>query len=307
MVHLSLYKDEVMETKTLKVLILGADGMLGHVVCKFLMSKGLDIWATSRLDGIKINPIDKYIYLDARGDITQTFNQNYQFEYIVNCIGVIKPNIDEVDSSSVLNAIDINSRFPHLISKYFENSKILQIATDCVYSGVIGSYDESSPHDPMDVYGKTKSLGEVNANNFMNLRTSIIGRELNTNKSLWNWITNQEQKAELNGFLDHEWNGVTTLAFAKIIYGVIQSNLFLPLTQHILPVNTISKYNLLRTIADNDGRVDILVKPVKSNKSINRTLTTLDKNLNQKLWLAAGYKKVPTVELLVQEFSDWYQ
>ena len=291
----------------LKILVLGADGMLGHVVRKYLISQDLDVWSSSRNRTISENLSNNAIYLEARGELSNNLSLKHEFEFVVNCIGVIKPNISEGESSSVLNALDINSRFPHLIAQHFEKSKILQIATDCVYSGTIGSYDENSPHDPTDVYGKTKSLGEVNSSNFMNLRTSIIGRELNTNKSLWNWLTNQEQKAELRGFIDHEWNGVTTLAFAKIVYGIIQSNLFLPLTQHVLPTNTISKDKLLKTIAVSEDRADILVKPVKSNKPINRTLDTLNKNLNRKLWTSAGYNEVPTVEFLVQEFSCWYQ
>jgi dTDP-4-dehydrorhamnose reductase len=281
--------------------------MLGHVVRKFLISQNLDVWASSRISITKMNYNDKLIYLDARGEIAENLNQTKEFEFIINCIGVIKPNIDESNPNSILNAIEINSRFPHLISKHFNNSKILQIATDCVYSGTIGNYNEESPHDPTDVYGKTKSLGEVTSSNFMNLRTSIIGRELNSNKSLWNWIKNQEHKSELSGFTDHKWNGVTTLAFAKVVYGIIHSKLFIPHTQHVLPVNTISKDSLLKTIAHSEGRTDIAVKPVKSHKSINRTLSTLNEDLNQKLWFSAGYNEIPSVEFLVHEFSTWYQ
>ena len=281
--------------------------MLGHVVRKFLISRDLEVWATSRNisnDEIQNN---RMIYLDARGAISNNLKNEDTFEFVINCIGIIKPNIDESNSKSILNAIEVNSRFPHLISTYFANSKIVQIATDCVYSGSIGHYNEKSLHDPTDVYGKTKSLGEVVSPNFVNLRTSIIGREFSTNKSLWNWITNQDKKSELNGFTDHIWNGITTLAFAKIIYGIIDTKLFLPNTQHVLPAGTISKDNLIRAIVQSEGRSDILVKSVKSPMSINRTLSTLDEKLNQKLWSSAGYNEVPTVEFLVNEFSSWYQ
>ena len=40
-----------------------------------------------------------------------------KFDYIVNCIGVIKPKIDETDKHSVQNTILINSYFPNEIQK----------------------------------------------------------------------------------------------------------------------------------------------------------------------------------------------
>ena len=78
-----------------------------------------------------------------------------------------------------------------------KNVKIYQIATDCVFSGTVGNYNEMAKHDALDVYGKTKSLGEVNIKNFFNIRVSIIGKELDTKNSLVEWFLSNEKKEKI--------------------------------------------------------------------------------------------------------------
>jgi dTDP-4-dehydrorhamnose reductase len=290
-----------------RVLILGSDGMLGHVVTKYMINQDLDLWFTGRSVNFDPGNKAKFIKFDAKSSIESTFKNLGNFDYVINCIGIIKPNIVEKESSSVLNAIEVNSRFPHLLSNFFNNSKILQIATDCVYSGLLGNYSEDSVHDPQDVYGKTKSLGEVDASNFMNIRTSIIGREIRHHKSLWDWVIRQEKDASLNGFTNHLWNGVTTLAFAKLVNGIMLNNLFHATTQHVIPQNLITKDKLLKSILENEGKLDVIVNPIESSTQINRTLSTQNQNTNEKIWLSAGYQDVPTIEYLIKEFSSWYQ
>ena len=291
----------------MRVLILGSDGMLGHVVTKFLIKQDLDLWFTGRSVNFDTGNKAKFIQFDAKSSIESTFKNLGNFDYVINCIGITKPNIDENVSSSVLNAIEVNSRFPYLLSNFFNNSKILQIATDCVYSGLLGNYSEDSVQDPQDVYGKTKSLGEVDSPNFMNVRTSIIGREIRHHKSLWDWVIRQDKGASVNGFTNHLWNGVTTLAFAKLVNGIILDNLFHATTQHVIPQNLITKDNLLKSILKNEGKLNAKVNPIESSIQINRTLSTQNQNMNEKIWLSAGYNEVPTIEYLIEEFSIWYQ
>ena len=102
---------------------------------------------------------------------------------IINCIGKF---ISDNSKEQIYSSIKVNSLFPIELSKYIKLKKIklYQIATDCVYDGKAGNYDENSRHNAIDVYGKTKSLGEVKDNNFYNIRVSIIGKELNTKNSL---------------------------------------------------------------------------------------------------------------------------
>ena len=98
-------------------------------------------------------------------------------DWIINAIGITKPLIRDDNPTEILRAIDINSRFPHAIACAAQEGRILQIATDCVYSGAKGRYLETDVHDALDVYGKTKSLGECYFPNSHHLRCSIIGPE----------------------------------------------------------------------------------------------------------------------------------
>lgn len=173
-------------------------------------------------------------------------------DYIINCIGVIKPYCKDNDSEGVLRAIKINALFPHQLAEEETNSRIIQIATDCVYSGQQGNYLEDSPHDALDVYGKTKSLGEVFQPNFLNLRCSIIGPELKNKASLLEWFLSQPKDKPLTGFTHHLWNGVTTLQFAQFCHNIIRQSddYFDDLvrkspTYHTVLNETVNKFELL--------------------------------------------------------------
>ena len=165
-------------------------------------------------------------------------------DFIVNCIGVIKPKIDEKNPNSIKETILTNSYFPmELQNLAFENQiKYIQIGTDCVFSGIDGSYTESSYMDAKDLYGKSKIVGELEGMNKYLIRSSIIGPEEGKGSSLMNWFLNNTQQ-EVSGYKNHLWNGVTTLNFAKVVEGFILSSEFNFKTQHLIPKNTITKAN----------------------------------------------------------------
>lgn len=287
-----------------KVLILGATGMLGNACEKlFLHSSKNDVISTSR------NQNGNSVQFDAKTDPVEVLIEKVEPDWIINCIGVIKPHINEGLYSSTQNAIEINSLFPYRIAEAIEGTsiKVIQIATDCVYSGLIGSYTESQPHDALDVYGKTKSLGEVNSDSFIHLRASIIGPEPARSTSLLEWFLRQETNAEVNGFTDHLWNGITTHHFAKLALSITETNLFLPGVKHVIPGDTVAKAELLEYFKEVYGRSDIVVNRVESSKKIDRTLSSTQKDFSNDLWLASGYWSAPTVKQMVQEQFDFNQ
>ncbi|MDR0631750.1 MAG: sugar nucleotide-binding protein, partial [Holosporaceae bacterium] len=219
-------------------------------------------------------------------------------DWVVNCIGIIKPYIDYRDSSSVQRAIRVNALFPHRLAEAAKNvgARVIQIATDCVFDGQIGHYTETSEHNATDVYGKTKSLGEVVAENFINLRCSIIGLELKNKTSLLEWFLNQPKGATINGFKNHLWNGVTTTAFARICVGIIRNNLQIDHMQHIIPANIVNKLDLLNIFKEIFNRNDVIVRDVYTDVGIDRVLSTNDCGINRSIWNAAKYGQIPTVE-----------
>ncbi len=293
-----------------KVLILGASGMLGSMLVDvFAKSCPFEITATVRTKNIieefqkKYQKVNFAIF-NIELNTLENLLVSAKPDWIVNAIGIIKPFIHD-KPEEIQNAIKINALFPYTLANGAKkiNAKVIQIATDCVFSGKIGNYNESDPYDTLDVYGKTKSLGEIHMDNFYNLRCSIIGPEIQTKNSLLEWILRQPKNARLNGFTNHSWNGLTTLQFAKICQGIISNDLKPVTIQHIIPKDTVTKDELLRLSARFFNRGDILIQPVSAKESINRTLQTSYGKMNQLLWEKAGYPKIPTIAQMLEELA----
>lgn len=251
----------------MKVTILGNTGMLGS-----MLANTWDGEFTST-DRSQVNAFDKE-FLSIEGTV-------------INCIGLIKPQIKHT-----IDAIVVNSYFPHMLP-----AGAIQIATDCVYSGAKGNYVETDPHDALDVYGKTKSLGE--APHIKNLRCSIIGPEVKNHSSLLDWFLSQES---VKGFTNHLWNGITTYHFSKICQGIVREGIELPNLQHIVPADVVTKAELLEIINRAYGK-SIAIEHVEAPEAIDRTLATNNPELNLKLWQAAGYAKPPTIQEMVEELA----
>lgn len=286
---------------------MGATGMLGTAVMNEFLNFEGDVVVTTRgkkLEGLP-NSISQLSF-DATTDApAAAFKGLGKVDFVVNCIGIIKPHISDSDDKQRLNALQINSLFPQKLADWASETgaKVIQIATDCVFSGHKGSYLESDAHDALDVYGKSKSLGEVPNPSMMHLRVSIIGPEVGRSTSLLEWVRNQPQGAQIFGFTDHVWNGVTTTHFGKIARGIIDSNLFKAGVFHIIPGNRLPKDKLVEKIASVFGRNDIEIQPKASGNTVDRTLETIDTEFNVMLWDAAGYETPPTIEHMLEEIK----
>lgn len=226
-------------------------------------------------------------------------------DWIINCIGIIKTYIHDDNAPEVARAVRINALFPYLLASALDNSKVIQITTDCVYSGKKGGYQESDSHDASDVYGKTKSIGEVYLKNMYNIRCSIIGPELSSHTSLMDWFLNSPKNAKVNGYKNHFWNGVTTLHFAKICIGIIKKDIKIGHLQHVIPADKVSKMQMLKLFAKNFDRADIEILPTSESGAVDRTLKTEKQKINEKIWFSAGYKTIPTIAKMIEELGDY--
>lgn len=281
-----------------KVLVLGSTGMLGRAVVAELNLQGLHPLASSRTTGS---------FYDA--EITQPMALFDEVglepkDYVINCIGVTKKHIDETCMDSVARAVRLNVLFPLELSKVAEATglKVIQVATDCVYSGRQGKYSESNAHDAEDVYGKSKSLGEIPSQNVMHLRCSLVGPEQPGRRSLFfEWVRSLDSGSTVDGFVNHHWNGLTSLAFSRVVAGVVRNNLFTPGVQHLVPKDTVTKYELVKIVLDLLQRERVDVVPTMDVRGINRTLATLSPNLNQQLFRVAGYDWLPSIREMMEE------
>lgn len=289
----------------MSVVILGSTGMLGDAVAKEFDNFAGEVHLTARSNSSGFNSSEPpYIQFDAQKDsLESSLGFLGTGDFIINCIGIIKTEIDESDPASCERARVINSEFPARLVRFAEarGIRVIQIATDCVFSGSDGHYTESSRHDPVDLYGETKSAGEVFSENIMHLRVSIIGREKRGFTSLFEWVARQERGAVITGYVNHFWNGIPAKHFGKIARAVIEHDLFEAGVHHVLPAEQVSKAQLVRLIAAHACRGDLQIVDGNATKAIDRTLATNDPEFNASLWAAAGCATVPSVAQLVAE------
>lgn len=288
-----------------KVFILGATGMLGRGVISAFHDSPIEVIATTRDGTLSDYAVtSKVVKFDALFDELSVLDSLVSAgDWIINCIGIIKPHIKDDNADQRRIALLVNGLFPDKLALYAEAKglKVIQIATDCVYSGQKGQYSEQDEFDALDVYGKTKSLGEVPSKSMMHLRVSIIGPEYGRSTSLFEWVRNQPQDAEIFGFTDHLWNGVTTFHFGKLCRGAIENDFFTPEVIHVIPGSTLTKDSLVRLLAIRAGRGDLKITPRASGKVIDRTLSSANPNAVEVLWRNAGYASAPSVEQMIKE------
>lgn len=288
-----------------KVLILGGTGMLGGAVVKEFYGFTDRLLVSSRTGQIpSVDQNIEQIAFDAKTDSVHDALKSLDHgDYVINCIGVIKSEIDEQSESSKENATQVNAEFPRRLSSEaeFRGIRVIQIATDCAFSGKTGKYSESSPHDASDHYGITKSRGEVVSESMMHLRVSIIGPETRGHTSLYDWVSLQPRDAQITGYVNHLWNGIPAKHFGKLARGIVQADTFSAGVHHVIPQDEVTKCELVTMIAQHSKRTDIQIIPGLAQEQIDRTLITNDPDFNGLLWSSAGYATPPTIGDLVAE------
>lgn len=222
--------------------------MLGHKLIQVLKTK-FDVYTTIRSDFASFNRLDLlakdkvFDKIDVKNiGLFEKIIEDIKPEIVVNAVGIIKqlPSSDDV-----LSTLDINAIFPQRLARIaFKNGfRLINISTDCVFSGKTGNYTEEDISDAYDLYGKSKFLGEVAGENCLTLRTSIIGRELNTQHSLFEWFLSNEGK-QVKGYINAIFSGFPTIMFAEIIAGIIKNYPDLEGLYHVSS-EPINKFDLL--------------------------------------------------------------
>ena len=268
-----------------KILILGSTGMMGSTISKLIKNdKRFQVLCTYRnynkikLIKLKKNQIKKIDINNFKSlkKIISDFNP----DYLVNCIGLIKQLITKTNNNE---ARYLNFIIPQKLSKLakVKKFKIIHLSTDCVFSGRKGNYRESDKPDAVDYYGMSKYKGEIKSKYVLNIRTSIIGHEINTKFSLLNWFLSQKK---VSGFNRAYFSGLTTLELSKIILkeliirNKISNGLF-----HISGPK-INKFDLLKIIKkiyktktsiniDNSYKIDRSLNSIKFRKKVNLKIT----------------------------------
>lgn len=254
----------------MRVLILGADGMIGHKMAQTFAKYPIDLGLNSRYNSKfirKIFPKASIFEYDLNKKKIEQLLNYYNPEFIINAVGItIRRGACGDQKTNYINAI-----LPREIDTWCmsNNKKQIHFSTDCVFSGKKGNYSDFDLTDADDSYGKTKGLGEINSDNTLTIRSSMIGRELFNNTELLEWVVKHKNQ-KINGFDNAVYSGVTTLWMSKTVYKIIKN---LPKLSGIWNVSSrpISKYELIKKINDQFMlNIDIVRdSSFYSNKSLN--------------------------------------
>ena len=281
----------------MRVLVLGASGMLGHKLMQVLSARFEMIGTVRRsaasftgdpvLGGAKL--IDD-VQAEDDDSIVRAMAEARP-NVVINAIGLIKQLPEAKDP---IPSITINSLFPHRVAQHCRTAgaRLFHVSTDCVFSGRKGSYTEQDEPDPLDLYGRSKLLGEVNGPGAVTLRTSIVGRELETTSGLIEWLISQRGQA-IKGFNRAIYTGLTTPALARLMGELIEHH---PDLHGLWQVSAepISKYNLLQMVNDAMG-LGITIHPDEQ--------FVCDRSLNSERFRKATNSPLPSWEDMVDELA----
>jgi len=260
-----------------RILILGGDGMLGHRLLIHLRDRH-ETKVTLRRNLAEYDRYglftleNSYANVEARdmGALIAAF-EDFRPEAVVNCVGIVK---QRGEAKEAIPSIEVNALLPHRLAEACGGigARLLHMSTDCVFSGRKGDYTLEDVPDPVDLYGRSKLLGEIGTPGCVTLRTSIIGLELSRKGSLIEWFL--VQRGEIRGFTNAIYTGLTTAEMSRVIEKVLVEHPDLSGVWQVASAK-INKYDLLTRFSRALGREDIRIVPDDSVR-IDRSFSGLE-------------------------------
>ncbi len=274
----------------MKILVLGASGMVGNALLKVLSKNNTyDVYGSSRNNLIKTflpcelaNKIIAGIDIE-NIDMLSSLLAQVKPNVVINCVGIIK-QLEQ--AKNPLCSVPVNVLLPHRLSQMCAliEARLIHFSTDCVFSGRKGNYLESDETDALDFYGRSKLLGEVYYPNTITLRTSVIGHELNSTYALIDWFLSQ--KKSIKGYTRMIFSGLPSYELAKVVGDFVIPKAKLNGLYHV-GAKPISKFELLRLVKD-EYKKDITIDPddkIKIDRSLNSNLFQRDTGYIAPSWI----------------------
>lgn len=285
----------------MKVLILGASGMLGSTAFNTLRENGYEVYGTvrSRAASERLRAKRSLIIEGITAENIESISEvlaNIKPDFVINCIGIVK---QDSNAQSIEKILPVNSIFPHRLAALCKigEIKMIHISTDCVFSGKKGNYREEEEKDATDLYGISKGLGEVNEmeGTALTLRTSVVGHELNSNRSLIDWFLSNKPGSNIEGYEKVFYNGLSTVEVCKVLKIVMESEKWKSGLIN-LSGEKINKANLLRMVNKvYSAGVNIC--------SVNKP--TLDRTLNSDRFREMYNYKPPSWEMQLNDLKSY--
>lgn len=272
----------------MKILVLGCNGMAGHLISLYLKEQGNEVVGFARQ---KSSLLDNTIIGDASNLILiKKIIDEGDFDAVINCIGLLNQFAEQNKAMAVL----LNGYLPHYLTEITKDSKtrIIHMSTDCVFAGNDGPYYENTLPNGASFYDRSKAIGEIVTEKDLTFRNSIVGPDIKPSGiGLFNWFMKQE--GEVGGYTGAIWTGVTTYTLAKAMEQALKENL--TGLYNLVNNESINKYNLLGLFNKYFRAGEIKINP---NDKLQ-----LDKSLRHKredfLFV------VPSYEQQIKEMREW--
>jgi dTDP-4-dehydrorhamnose reductase len=271
--------------------------MLGHVLWRTCSEHGMEAFATVRDAGgsasAVLDPARTItgITVEEPGSVIRALQES-RAAVAVNCIGVVKQSATTRDP---VRTIRSNSLFPHQLAAACRERgvRLIQVSTDCAFSGRRGVYTEEDVPDPVDLYGRSKLLGEIDGEGALTIRTSMIGRELEQANGLLEWFLG-EAGGSVRGFSRAVFSGPTTPVLSRALAEVIEGHHNLEGLYH-LGAEPIDKYRLLCLLRD----AFALEIEIQRDDGVE-----VDRSLDSRRFRAATGWEPPSWEEMVAELAE---
>jgi dTDP-4-dehydrorhamnose reductase len=279
----------------MKVLILGGDGMFGHVLFRELR-QAHEARVTLRRPlaayGGAFAESDAFGGVEVRGSerVVELIAQ-FRPAAVVNAIGIVK---QRPEAEEAIESIEVNALLPHRLAAACRKARarLIQLSTDCVFSGAEGGYREADAPSPVDLYGHTKLLGEVGGEGALTLRTSMIGLGLSRKVGLVDWFL--AQQGRVHGYRNAIFSGLTTRALARVIRLLLEEHPGASGLYHVSAA-PISKYELLVALRERLSR-SIEIVPADEPR--------IDRSLDSGRFRGAFAWQPPAWDAMLDELAD---
>jgi len=261
------------DKNAMKILILGATGLLGNATFRYMSQfKNIETYGTVRTIKAK-NFFETALHknLIIAENLQEETILDYLFRKIhpnvvINCVAARKDKM-----ANPLEMFYLFSLLPQRLSYFCRSydARLIHISSDGVFKGSKGQYKEEYFPDAIDPYGVAKILGEVDRQSHaVTIRTSIIGHELNSKSSFLEWFLSQTDICK--GYTNAIFSGLPSVSLARIIHDVILPNKTLYGIYHIAS-SPISKFNLMALILERYGKKITIIPD--SSIAVDRSLS----------------------------------
>ena len=276
------------------IIVTGAKGQLGSDVCEILKKEGREFLP------IDIDDID----LTDKDAVKAFFKARKNIDAVIHCAAYTAVDKAEQEAQK---CFDVNAYASELLAYFCEKieAKMVYISTDYVFgSNSDEALETDDEMDPLNVYGKSKFVGEVSVKHFCKrhfiIRTSWVFGEKNTN-FIATMLKLSENHESVNVVCDQVGSPTYSKHLASLICEIVKTEKYG--TYHA----TNEGYCSWSELAEECFKIankNVKVIPVSTEQYASKTVRPLNSRLSKKSLDEAGFERLPNWRDAVKEYLN---